>query len=399
MPGKNVLSFDNVADLEASNVPSDVYAIILLGYYIIGDAPAVTYTRWTNAAPPAPLPLPKSGRLKSADDKWWEISPPSDYLDVRWFGAKMTVDAEGQPIDDRENLQKAIDCALGPPLPIRAEKVRTVFIPEGTLFVADTVFLRGVTLLGTGPMRSFITLTKSNGVCIKMDGGSGFSPTRAETGGGLQSISIWMLEGLTGFMGVHVVGDEKFQADEAVFEDIKISGGGTWSYPMYLDGSKRVQTRNSEGKPVGLSGLRKVTIRNVFLGNGLNFSLVALGVGDLSIYNAGCFPFADGTISTRADVLIAGDPGISAVPGTATTLAVPEKLPLPCIAVHLTACNLQGTVWLYYTEAASISGKVKSMICSTGAKGCALYGTLLPGSGGVFFTYPEMGNEKYVATL
>jgi hypothetical protein len=417
MPGKNVLSFDNIADLEASNVPSDVYAIVLLGYYIIGDAPAVTYTRWTNGAPPPVPPIDdppiaelvskikvRTGRLKSLDGKWWEISPPSDYLDVRWFGAKMTTVAPvapsqvGTPIDDLKALQAAIDCALGDgnapqPPPIRAAKVRTVFIPAGNLRVSGTVFLRGVTLRGTGPMESTITLTTNSQVCIHMDGGSQLKPTpKSYTGGGLQSLNISMIEGGLGWTGVYVSGDAQMQPDEAVFEDVKISGGGAWYQPMWLNGMDRRLAPNA----TGLKGLRKVTIRNVFFGNALSASFIADGVTDLSVYNAGSFASLPTSQTANLDFVVRGDDIVPAVPGTTP---IPEKPAIQSEKVQFVSCNIQTNIIIHRAESVTVTGTVKTMSCQTNAKGCALYGTLLKGSGGGFITVPNMGNESYVATL
>jgi hypothetical protein len=396
--GKNVLSFDNIADLEASNVPSDVYAIVLLGYYIIGDAPAVTYTRWTNLADP--LLGSRLGRLKSLDGKWWEISPPSDYLDVRWFGAKML-----STVDDRQALQDAIDCALGQTVPIRAAKVRTVFIPEGNLRVSGTVFLRGVTLRGTGPMQSTITLTTNLQICIYMDGGTQItSGPRSVTGGGLQSLNIAMIEGGIGWVGVYVAGNKDMQPDEAVFEDIKISGGGVWYYPMWLNGMDR---RLKPGEK-GLKGLRKVTIRNVFFGQAVGTAFLADGVSDLSVYNAGSFGGvpelvaenvvkAGGTpLIANLDFVVRGDDIVPAVTGTTP---IPEKPAIQSDKVQFVSCNIQTNIIIHRAESVTVTGTVKTMSCQTNAKGCALYGTLLKGSGGGFITVPNMGNESYVATL
>jgi hypothetical protein len=414
MPGKIVLSFDNVDDLEKSNIPNDVYAIVLLGFYIIGDAPAVTYTRWTNGTDPETPPddvlgstiKVRNGRLKSLDGKWWEISPPSDYLDVRWFGAKMTVSAPvapsviGLPIDDLKALQAAIDCALGnvgspPPPPIRAEKVRTAFIPEGTLYVSNTVFLRGVTLRGTGPMQSSIVLTTANAICIHMDGGAGLSPPRSVTGGGLQSITISILTGLQGFIGVKVAGDAIRQPDECVFEDVKIAGGGTWTFPMLLDGLAR---RLPQGV-IGLRGLRKVTIRNVFFGDAMSYSLIADGVSDLTIYNAGSFGKPAGAGDFNLGFLIrggAGSPEIPAIGNTPKVDAIPELI---SNLVQLVACNVPDRIFIYRTQSVVISGVIKEVYCSTEARGCVMYGTLLKGSGGDFITAPNMGNTSYVTIL
>jgi hypothetical protein len=393
-----------------------MYAIVLLGYYIIGDAPAVTYTRWTNLAPPGdgpPVPPTsklRKGRLKSLDGTWWEISPPSDYLDVRWFGAKMGANEEGQLVDDREALQNAIDVALDSTLkgmrnPIRAAKVRTVFIPEGNLRVGGTVFLRGVTLRGTGPMQSTITLTTNLQICIYMDGGSKIEPIpKSFTGGGLQSLNISMIEGGIGWIGVYVAGNKDMQPDEAVFEDVKISGGGVWYYPMWLNG----MDRRLKPEERGLKGLRKVTIRNVFFGQAVGTAFLADGVSDLSVYNAGSFgdvPAAVAANVTSAngaalianlDFVVRGDDIVPAVPGTTP---IPEKPAIQSDKVQFVSCNIQTNIIIHRAESVTVTGTVKTMSCQTNAKGCALYGTLLKGSGGGFITVPNMGNESYVATL
>jgi hypothetical protein len=411
MPGKNVLSFDNIADLEASNIPGDVYAIVLLGYYIIGDAPAVTYTRWTNAdmpkdVPPQPPlpPLPanywlRSGRLKSLDGKWWEISPPGDCLDVRWFGAVMGADALGKLVDDREALQNAIDFASDSSLsgkrePIRAAKVRTVFIPEGTLRVGGTVFVRGVTLRGTGPMQSTITLTANLQVCIHMDGGSQIKPTaKSITGGGLQSLSISMIEGGIGWIGVYVAGDKFMQPDESVLEDLKISGGGTWYQAMWLNG----MDRRLEPGEKGLKGLRKVTIRNLFLGNAIGAAFIADGVSDLSVYNAGSFASLPEGTTPNLNFVVRGDDVVPAGTGTTPT---PRKPAIQSDKVQFVSCNIQEDIIIDRAESVTVTGTVRRMSCQTNAKGCALYGTLLTGTANSgFVTVPNMGNESYVATL
>jgi hypothetical protein len=399
MPGKNVLSFDTVADLEGSSIPNDVYAVVLLGYYIIGDAPAVTYTRWTNGAPPGdgppvpPTSLLRSGRLKSLDGKWWEISPPSDYLDVRWFGAVMGLNAQGQTVDDRQALQNAINVALDSSLqntrqPIRAVKTRTVFIPEGNLYVGGTVFLRGVTLRGTGPMQSTITLTTNLQICIHMDGGSQITPTPVSvTGGGLQSLSISMKEGGIGWTGVYVSGNAVMQPDEAVFEDVKISGGGIWYQPMWLNGMDR---RVPPGEK-GLKGLRKVTIRNVFFGNAIATAFIADGVSDLSVYNAGSFASLPAGVIPNLNFVVRGDGAVS---------SDPPKPAIQSDKVQFVSCNIQEDIIIDRAESVSVSGVVRRMSCQTNAKGCALYGTLLKGTANSgFVTAPNMGNESYVATL
>lgn len=206
---------------------------------------------------------------------------------------------------------------------------------------------------------------------------------------------IWMLDGLTGYIGVKVAGDATRQPDEAVFEDVKISGGGSWSYPMWLDGLAR---RLPPGIS-GVRGLRKVTIRNAFFGNAVNYAFVADGVSDLTIYNVGPFGTGTAALVTNANFLIRGGVGVPAIPATGTTPAVPAIPELQSNLVQFVACNLPGTVFVYRTHSVTISGVVTTVYCSTDTRGCVMYGTLLTGSGGAFVTAPNMGNTSYATTL
>lgn len=372
-----------MSEFQLATVPLDVVAVMVLGYYARHDAPPVTYTEWTNGGAP-----PHPAKLQSADTRWWEMSPSGDFFDVRWFGAKMVRrtkinNAGAVVIDttDMEALENAISCTLPPAISGNQSGIRTVYLPVGELVVTSTIFLRGATLRGSGVLSTTITLDQNNGVCIWMDGGAGLVPPFAITGGGLKSLSIWSASGTNGFIGVQLSGNAIMQPDEAVFEDIKISGGGTWSYPMYMNGSARAAIGST------LKGLRKVTIRNAFFGNALVRSFEAVSVGDLTIYSGGSFASSLPGITPSLEFLIGG------------TLAAPSN------TVQLIGCNIQDKVYVYHTEGIVLSGKILYPFFSTGAVGCAFYGIHPTGtaSSGYFNLpvppNPPTGNQKYVATL
>ncbi len=365
----------------AENVPSNVSLIFLLGYSAQGDAPVVSYIYL------GMTPQTAEGCFQSNDDRWWGIKPTGDHLDVRWFGAKVDL-----AVNDTPALVAAIRCAMPAIYSGRELGVRTVFIPAGTIKVTQTIHLRGVTLRGSGTQTTTIALATTNGTCIKMDGGAGLVPPTYATGGGLQSLSIWAHTAVnatapaTGIVGVPVAGgigvllegDATYQPDETVFEDIKITGGGSWQYPIRVNGSSRVLLPDGSG----LSGARWIVFRNLFLGNATMRALDVSGVKGMKIDSVGVFGSPPNGTTYKYDVQISGNAGMRSED------------------VQFHGANIQGTVWVYYTESMTLSGKILEVSFSTGAKGCVFYGTLTTGTAGSgYFGGTGNGNEKYVATL
>jgi hypothetical protein len=365
------MSFDSYKVAENALVTDEYYAVILLGYYVIHDAPPIIYTRWTNSGePPHPAKF-KTFRLVNnvPVDVWWEMSPPGDHLDVRWFGAKI------DGTDDRVAFETAIKCASPPQVNgYDPFSIRKVFVPEGHMTVSGKdVFIRGVTIAGAGVQSSFIgSEVTGDDSFLRFDGGAGITGlAEAITGGGLKDIIIWKRTGFAGGIAVHLEGNATMQPDEAVLEDVKVTGDGTWKFPMHLNGNAR-----SGDKP----GLRKVTARNLFLGNAEKYALYALRVGDLSIYNMGTFGYVlvNGAKISNNHVHVTG------------STAGPNN------TVQLIGCNIQGYTWIYYCNGANLSSNCSIVVFGEGSRGCGFYGTLATPGG---YANSGIGNVNYAATI
>jgi hypothetical protein len=356
------------------NIPANVSLVLIAGYAAHRDAPMATYVLIGNNNNNSP------GCFQSNDGRWWGLQPTGDFLDVRWFGAKVDI-----AVDDKDALNDAIRCAMPQAQSGRDLFIRTVFIPAGTMRVSDTIYLRGVELRGAGILATTIALSQTGGTCIRMDGGAGLIPKAKITGGGLQSITLWPYTALNGIgvevaggKGIHLAGDFEFQPDEAVFGDLKITGGGTWEYPLYLDGRLRVPIPNMDS----LTGLRRITLRNLFLGRATSKGLYVHSVKGLTIYNMGIYGSKTPGTTYSFDMEITGTEGMRSE------------------GIQFFGADIQGTAWVYYTEAMTLSGKLLQVSFAAGAKGCVFYGTLTTGSAGSgYYGGTGNGNEKYVATL
>jgi hypothetical protein len=386
--------FAGVAGASQPVIPSTANMLIFAGYAAYGDAPSATYIRI--AAPT--VTFPNQAAFQDKNNNWWGLQPSGDHVDVRWFGAKLSL-----AVDDTVALEAAIR-SVTPQIQTsgRDIRLRTVFIPAGIIRISETMHLRGVELKGAGILATTIALSTTDGTCIRMDGGAGLTTKAGITGGGLQSIMLWAYTAsvssgvatgvaVAGGKGVHLAGDFEFQPDESVFGDLKITGGGSWKYPLYLDGSLRVPT--PDGK--GLTGLRRVTLRNLFLGKAIDRMIYAKGVKGLTVYTAGFFGSPPPPLPPPPSPLPPPPPIVynydMEITGTAEMRSED---------IQFIGANIQGTAWVYYTESMTLQGKFLQVSFSTAAKGCAFYGTLTTGSAGSgYFGGTGNGNEKYVATL
>jgi Pectate lyase superfamily protein len=365
------MSFDSYKVAENALVTDEYYAVILLGYYVIHDAPPIIYTRWTNSGePPHPAKF-KTFRLVNnvPVDVWWEMSPPGDHLDVRWFGAKI------DGTDDRVAFETAIKCASPPQVNgYDPFSIRRVFVPEGHMTVdGPDVLIRGVTIVGAGVQGSFIdSNVTGNQTFLRFDGGVGVGTDDDKlTGGGLQNIIIWKTAALTGGIAVHLEGNNIKQPDEAVCEDLKITGTGSWKYPLYLNGSART---------TGTIGLRKVTFRNLFLGNAETYAFFAVCVGDLSVYNLGTF----------------GEAKVNDVKVSNNHVHITGSEQTKSTIVQLLGCNIQGYTWIYFCNGANLSSYCSIVVFGNGSRACGFYGTLgTPGG----YANSGIGNLNYATTF
>jgi hypothetical protein len=343
------LSFRKKADLEAASIPGAYDALILLGYSAIFDMPPVVYKRWPNR-----IPLPTELRfIKDADGGWWELAPEGDHLDVRWFGANMY-----GTVDSRAALEAAILYASPSNLPNDAAyKIRKVYVPEGKLRVdGHSIYVRGVTIEGATTEGSQISCQISTGQSLFIfDGGATIG--KAFAGGGMRRLAI--INGLNkvGGSAISVYGGDLAQAYESVFEDIKLTGvgasnpanNGKWEIPFSLNGSSGVSTPQ---------GLRKVSLRNIFLGNPTVHGLAAASVGDLIVEATGVY---GGTTSSN-NFYVSGTP---AAPGGTANLSN---------GVQFIGCDVDAALFVYDCEGFNFSGIANAIYFYSGAKGCAFNG-------------------------
>jgi hypothetical protein len=355
------LSFRNNEDLNNSSVPIEHDAIIMLGYKYVYDMPPVVYKRWLNTPnlPAVQIPPPHVAKLLDGDGRWWEMAPDSDHLDVRWFGANMN-----GIINDRPALEKAIQFASPSNVPGGGySAIRKVFIPSGKLrikrveTVDNSIYVRGVTIEGNTWDTSIITCQLNTGESLFVfDGGAGIGSAVAH--GGMRRLAILNGFGKVGGYAIRVEGGDLMQAYESVFEDLKLSGegdpekvqpAGKWEYPFYLNGSYSTSIPQ---------GLRKVSLRNIFLGNPTIHGLGAGSVGDLII--EGTAVYGGTTASNNFYVF-----------GTAAAPAVTANL---SNGVQFIGCDVDASLFVYNCEGLNFSGIANNIYFYGGAKGCAFNG-------------------------
>jgi hypothetical protein len=354
------LSFRNNADLKASSVPMTHDAIIILGYSNIFDMPPVVYKRWTNTPPSANTPR----YLQDGDNSWWVLAPEVDYFDVRWFGAQLDGIA-----DDRSALEAAIVSASPSTVPGGGvSPIRKVFIPSGKLRVKRKIdeaifpgiFVRGVTIEGTTWDTSIVICQLNTGESLFVfDGGAGIG--KAVPNGGMRRLGILNDYGKVGGYAIRVEGGNLKQAYEAIFEDLKITGEaddpekanpdppGKWEYPFYLNGSYSTSTPQ---------GLRKVSLRNIFLGNPTIHGLGAGSVGDLIIESTSVY---GGTVASNNFYVF----GTAAVQGVTANLSN---------GVQFIGCDVDAALFVYNCQGFNFSGYANSIYFYGGAVGCAFNG-------------------------
>jgi hypothetical protein len=367
-PPQPVLSVRTVADLAATQIPLAYDTIILLGYTNVFDAPPVVYNRWLNSGSP-----PHPGKLTDGFGKWWVLAPEVDYFDVRWFGAQL----DGIS-DDRAALEAAILSASPASVPGGGvSSIRKVFIPSGILLVkrqvdptkSNSVFVRGVSIEGDNWNTSLITcqLNEPESLFV-FDGGEPFA--EGTPNGGMRRIGIFNGVGKTGGYAIRVEGGNQKQAYESVFEDLKIGGvgppqppppnpllppppppppPGRWQYPFYMNGSY---------SPSAPQGLRKVSLRNIFLGNPTIHGLGAGSVGDLIVESTSVY---GGTVASNNFYVF----GTAAAPNVTANLSN---------GVQFIGCDVDAALFVYNCEGFNFSGIANNIYFYGGAKGCAFNG-------------------------
>jgi hypothetical protein len=342
-------------------------AIIMLGYTNIFDMPPVVYKRWTNTPPSANTPR----YLQDGDNGWWVLAPEVDYFDVRWFGATLNNIA-----DDRAALEAAILSASPASVPGGGvSPIRKVFIPSGILLVkrqvdptkSNSVFVRGVSIEGDNWDTSLITCQLNDAESLFVfDGGEPF--VGGTPNGGMRRIGIFNGVGKIGGYAIRVEGGNQKQAYESVFEDLKIGGlgpppapppplplplplppPGKWQFPFYLNGSYSTNTPQ---------GLRKVSLRNIFLGNPTIHGLGAGSVGDLIIESTSVY---GGTVASNNFYVF----------GTAAAQGVTANL---SNGVQFIGCDVDAALFVYNCEGFNFSGIANNIYFYGGAKGCAFNG-------------------------
>jgi hypothetical protein len=354
----NVMSFNNRADAMAATIPDDIKIVQLAGYYDVADAPTATYVR-------VQVEPSHNAKFQSVGGKWWRLDPQGTSVDIRWFGAKPIVD-----FDNRTALVDAIECVTRSHLGFDRLLVRSVFIPDGAWEVSGTsIFVRGVTILGTGPNTSTIIFTgkdintglfTTNAIGFWFDGGAYLPVPSGRTdfwnfevsGGGIQSLGIWMRKLGLGLYGVLLQGDQYRQPDECVFEDLKITGGGQWFIPLYINGIARIaDVPPKDEKPRWPIGVRKISIRNLFLGEATNIGMSVLCVQELTILGMGIY----GGVTQKM-----------IVDGTDT---------MPSTVVQILGSNIQEYLWVTRAVGMNVSSYCPIVTFSTGTIGCAYYGS------------------------
>lgn len=317
----------------------------LLGYENYKDAPPVAYTRWTNTGS-----IPQHlATLQDGNGKWWEMAPSGDFFDVRWFGAKLNGVA-----NDRTALEKAI--ATASPQQVVGGgyyRIRKVFIPEGILKVSGAdIYVRGVTIEGTTAEGSIILGQIGAGESLFIfDGGAGVSIATAN--GGLRRLTILNGVNFIGDSAVRVYGGPLTQAYDTVFEDLKITGlglaqgqsgvGGRWKIPIVLDGSAGTAAPK---------GLRRATLRNIFLGNPDSYGLMIVSAGDVVVDNVSVY----GGTELSQSFYIWGSVGNESN------------------GIQFLGCDVDTYLWVYDCIGFAYFGKAKYVVFGPRAVGCGFYG-------------------------
>jgi hypothetical protein len=372
------LSFRNNADLNTSSVPIAHDAIIMLGYKDVYDMPPVVYKRWLNTPdlPALQTQPPHFAKLIDGDGRWWEMAPEGDHLDVRWFGAKLN-----GVKNDRLALEVAIACASPSQVPGGGYfRTRKVFIPEGTLkVVGSDIFVRSVTIEGSTTGASVISCQINGESLFRFDGGLALGVSLP--GGGLRRLLITNGANFVGYAAVKLDGGQGLQPHESVFEDLKLTGAGPaqnesgpagrWQLPFYLNG-----INNSGSKP----GIRKVSLRNLFLGDPVDFGLYAGCVGDLVVENCGIY----GGLPNSENVIISNSIIVTGTSGNKSN------------GVQMLGCDADSFLWVYFCVGLNYSGIAKDIRFSTDAIGCAFFGVQL--NGGTTFPPVAGGNVVNAAT-
>jgi Pectate lyase superfamily protein len=383
--------FKNPGTSGKPDIPSTANLLMFAGYYAYGDAPLATYVRIASLPSNASNPACIQDKLTN----WWGLQPTGDHVDVRWFGAKVD-----NMTDDGPALRAALKSLLPNPYGFGRELgVRTVYVPLGTMRIADEIppvgqppislRVRGVTIRGSGPQTTTVLFTTPNTMGFHFDGGAGLPSSFRLAGGGLQSINISLLDTLTGKHGVHMQGNNIAQPNECVFEDVRISTEtlAEWEIPFNINGSE---------KTIEPAGVRFLSIRNLFLGNPSMFALSAASVIGLTINRAGAFGFPKVPLTVPPTL-----------PVSKLNFYIYGTTALKSTIVQLSEMNIQDTLWIYDCLSANVTGYIKNVAFAPGAKACSFYGTL---AGGGYFTSATLpqspvivadseGNAKYVAKI
>lgn len=188
-----------------------------------------------------------------------------NYIDITDQGGSTSIDNLGP-------LNQAIQAA-------RSQGRNAIYLPgqgEWNISAAPND-LSGITLFGDCPSNTILVANYS-GDCIIFNGAGGM-------GGGIKKLTLWRGVGYSGGAGVKLVGNNSSSPDYAVFEDFDIthgSGGGSYDYPLVIDGTQRTT----------IQGVRDVKFRNVNLFCGMQGAaslqnIVGCGFSDLSCYPAG----------------------------------------------------------------------------------------------------------------
>lgn len=172
---------------------------------------------------------------------------------------------------------------------------REITFPKGKfLFLSPPEPMTfGVTLRGASKSDTELIRGYSGGDFLVWRGGE---PPGGGMSGGAEKIAIIAAAGTSGGTGIKLMGDARGRASFNHFQDIIVTGRGTWAFTVMIDGSNL-------GAP--LQGIRDVSFVNVSLFNAT--------VSPLYIYNGVAITFVGGGIfqgfGTTADVYILGWPG------------------------------------------------------------------------------------------
>lgn len=151
----------------------------------------------------------------------------------------------------------------------------------------------GITVRGEGEnvsylVRNYTEADVSRGF-IDMDAGIVGAPN---LGGGVERLTIWAPPGTSGGSGINIQSSATIAQGQVLIDWIRISGDGTYNYPIRVDGSLKI---------TDASGVRFVVIRHAFLSRHTEVGLLLIGVNHGIITQVGIFSGEAGSVDLIVD--------------------------------------------------------------------------------------------------